>query len=191
MFDQYRYTAAIQHAWTVNFISSYNSSDIYIYIYICIHTYNIYIYISFFTSISRESSELRTAPLRLDAACMMATAECPRHLSAPLLLPEASQHVAHAYVWSSPGDNIKFPLFCPSFRVSFPVIRPWMACIACTTGFGFLKGWTSGTLSPHPRLLDSPTTWQFKKAGTMSSSSKDERSCDCCFRWPAKTHVWF
>ena len=121
-FDQYRFTAAIQHAWIVNFISSYNSSYIYI-LYICIHIYiymNIYTYIciyiiSFFTSISRESSELLTAPLRLGAACMMATVECPRHLSAPLLLPEASQHVAHAYVWSSPGDNIKFPLFCPLF----------------------------------------------------------------------------
>ena len=136
-----------------------------IYIYMCI-----YIYISFFTSISRESSELLTAPLRLDAACMMATVECPRHLSAPLLLPEASQHVAHAYVWSSPGDNFhKFPLFCPSFRASSPVIRPWMACIACKNRLWVLKGWTSGTLSPHPRLLDSPTTWQFKKAGLWAA----------------------
>ena len=147
-----------------------------------------YIYIiSFFTSISRESSELLTAPLRLGAACMMATVECPRHLSAPLLLPEASQHVAHAYVWSSPGDNIKFPLFCPSFRASSPVIRPWMACIACKNRLWVLKGWTSGTLSPHPRLLDSPTTMAVQKGWTMSTSSKDERSCDCCFRWPAKT----
>ena len=135
----------------------------YIYIYMNIYIY-VYIYISFFTSISRESSELLTAPPRLDAASMMATVECPRHLSAPLLLPEASQHVAHAYVWSSPGDNIKCPLFCPSFRVSFPVIRPWMACIACTTGFGFWRAELQA-LSPHPRLRDSPTTWQFKKDG--------------------------
>ena len=35
--------------------------------------------------------------------------------------------------------SINFPRFCPSFRVSFPVIKPWMACIACTTGFGCWK----------------------------------------------------
>lgn len=183
MFDQYRYTAAMQHAWTVDFVSSYNSSS-YIYMYVYIYMYQS------FTSISRESSELLTAPLRLDAACMMPTVECPRHLSAPLLLPEASQHVVHAYVWSSPGDNINFHYFAPLFVFPFPV-KALNGLYRMYHRLWVLKGLNLR----HSQSSSTPSGQSYNKAvqkgRTMTTSSKDERSCDCCFRWPAITHVWF